>query len=110
MGWFDIGVLAVLGLSLLLGALRGLMREVVSLAGWVGAFILATAFSGIVAAHMPQSLGPLLCGLLAFLLIFVGVLVASGFVGLVLSLLVRAAGLGFLDRCLERCSALRVAS
>ena len=100
MTWFDYGVLSVLGLSLLLGALRGLMREIVSLAGWIAAFVLATAFSGIVAVQMPESLGPLLSGLLAFLLIFVGVLVLSGVVGLVLSLLVRAAGLGFLDRLL----------
>ena len=100
MTWFDYGVLTVLGLSLLLGALRGLMREMVSLAGWIAAFVLATAFSGIVAVQMPQSLGPLLSGLLSFLLIFVGVLLVSGMVGLVLSLLVRAVGLGFLDRLL----------
>ena len=100
MAWFDYGVLSVFGLSLLLGVLRGLMREMISLAGWVGAFVLATAFSGIVSAQLPHSLGPLLSGVLAFLLIFVGVLVASGLVGLVVSLLVRAAGMGFLDRLL----------
>lgn len=100
MAWFDYGVLSVFGLSLLLGVLRGLMREMISLAGWVGAFVLATAFSGIVAVQLPHSLGPLLSGVLAFLLIFVGVLVASGLVGLVVSLLVRAAGMGFLDRLL----------
>ena len=100
MTWFDYGVLTVLGLSLLLGALRGLVREMVSLAGWIAAFVLATAFSGIVAVQMPESLGPLLSGLLGFLLIFIGVLLASGMLGLVLSLLVRAVGLGFLDRLL----------
>ena len=100
MAWFDYGVLSVLGVSLLLGALRGLMREMVSLAGWIAAFVLATAFSGIVAVQMPESLGPLLSGLLSFLLIFIGVLLVSGMVGLVLSLLVRAVGLGFLDRLL----------
>ena len=100
MAWFDYGVLTVLGLSLLLGALRGLMREMVSLAGWIAAFVLSTAFSGIVAAQLPESLGPLLSGLLGFLLIFIGVLLVSGMVGLVLSLLVRAVGLGFLDRLL----------
>ena len=100
MTWFDYGVLTVLGLSLMLGALRGLVREMVSLAGWIAAFVLATAFSGIVAVQMPQSLGPLLSGLLSFLLIFAGVLLVSGMVGLVLSLLVRAVGLGFLDRLL----------
>lgn len=100
MAWFDYGVLTVLGVSLLLGALRGLVRETVSLVGWIAAFVLATAFSGIVAVHMPGSLGPLISGLLSFMLIFIGVLVVSGLVGLVLSLLVRAVGLGFLDRLL----------
>jgi membrane protein required for colicin V production len=100
MQWFDYAVLTVLGLSLLVGILRGLMREMVSLAGWIAAFVLGTAFSGIVSAHMPESLGPMLSGLLAFLLIFIGVLVVSGVVGLALSLLVRATGLGFLDRIL----------
>jgi membrane protein required for colicin V production len=100
MAWFDYAVLTVLGLSLLLGAFQGFMREVVSLAGWIAGFILATAFSGIVARQMPESLGPMLSGLLAFLLIFVGVLLVSGVVGLVLSRLMRVAGLGFLDRLL----------
>jgi membrane protein required for colicin V production len=100
MAWFDYGVLTVLGLSLVLGAFRGIMREMVSLAGWIAAFVLATAFSGMVAVEMPESLGPMLSGLLAFALIFIGVLVVSGIVGLVLARLVRAAGLGFLDRLL----------
>ncbi len=100
MAWFDYGVLTVLGLSLVLGAYRGIMRELVSLAGWIAAFVLATAFSGIVAVQMPESLGPLLSGLLAFVLIFIGVLLVSGVVGLVLARLVRAAGLGFPDRLL----------
>ena len=100
MAWFDYGGLTVLGLSLLLGALRGLVREMVSLAGWIAAFVLATAFSGIVAGQLPESLGPLLSGLLGFLLIFIGVLLLSGMLGLVLSLLLRAVGLGFLDRLL----------
>jgi len=100
MAWFDYGALGVLGLSLLLGTFRGIMREILSLAGWIAAFVLATAFSGIVAEQLPRSLGPLLSGLLAFLIIFFGVIVASGFAGLLLALLVRAAGLGFLDRLL----------
>ena len=49
MAWFDYAVLTVLGLSLVLGAFRGILRELVSLAGWIAAFVLATAFSGIAA-------------------------------------------------------------
>ncbi len=100
MAWFDYGVLIVIGLSFAFGVLRGLMREMVSLAGWIAAFVLATAFSGLVASHMPESLGPMLAGLLSFLLVFVAVLVAGSVTGIVLSMLVRAAGLGFVDRLL----------
>ena len=100
MTWFDYGVFIVLGLSLLLSLLRGLIREVVSLAVWITAFVLSIMFSGNVAAYLPASLGPMLAGLLAYLLVFAGILIATGFVGLILSILVRAAGLGLIDRLL----------
>jgi len=58
MQWFDYAVLTVLGLSLLVGILRGLMRENGVSGGWIAAFVLATAFSGIVSAHMPRVSGP----------------------------------------------------
>ena len=100
MTWFDYGVFAILGFSFLIGILRGLVRELISLAGWVLAFVLATIFSGQVAHRMPESLGPLLAGLLGYLAVFVGVLLVAGLVALILSLLVRAAGLGIADRML----------
>ncbi len=100
MTWFDYAVLGILGFSLLVGILRGLARELVSLAGWVAAIVLATLFSGQAATRMPQSLGPLLAGLLAFLAIFIGVLLVAFLVGLIMSLLLRAAGLGVADRML----------
>jgi len=100
MTWFDYAVFAVLGFSLVIGVLRGLTRELISLAGWVAAFILATLFSGEAARWMPESLGPLLAGLLAFLAVFVGVLLVTFFIGLILSMLLRAAGLGVADRML----------
>ena len=100
MTWFDYAVFAVLGFSLVIGVLRGLTRELISLAGWVAAFVLATLFSGEAARWMPESLGPLLAGLLAFLAVFVGVLLVTFFIGLILSMLLRAAGLGVADRML----------
>ena len=51
MSWFDFAVVAVVGFSILLGAWRGLVREVFSLAGWVIAFVLALLFAGDLAAH-----------------------------------------------------------
>ena len=100
MTWFDYAVLAILGLSMLVGLLSGLMHELISLAGWIAAFVLATLFSGEAALWMPESLGPLLAGLLAYLAVFFGVLLVAFFVGLIMSLLVRAAGLGLADRML----------
>ena len=100
MTWFDYGVLIVLGLSLVLSLTRGLIREVVSLLGWIAAFALSIMFSDTVAALLPPSLGPMLAGLLAYLLVFAGILLAAGFIGLILSMLVRASGFGLLDRLL----------
>jgi membrane protein required for colicin V production len=100
MTWFDYGVLIVLGLSLLLSLFHGLIREIVSLAGWVTAFVLATLFGGHVASILPASLGPLLGALIGFLLLFSGVLVISMFIRLALSYMVRAAGFSSADRAL----------
>jgi len=100
MTWFDYGVIAVLAVSLLIGLIHGLAREIVSLIGWVAAFVLATAFGPEMAGLMPHSLGPLLGGLLGYGVAFVGILLVSGLIGLILSLLLRAAGLGLADRSL----------
>jgi len=97
---FDYAVLAVMGLSLLWALLRGFVRELVSMIGWVAAFVLSIMFTQALAVMLPESLGPLLSSLLAFVAIFIGVWVISGLVGLVLSKLVRAVGLGWGDRFL----------
>jgi len=97
---FDYGVFIVLGLSVLVSLFRGLIREVVSLTGWVAGFVLATLFGGYAARFLPESLGPLLGALLGYLLVFVCVLAVAGLVGLALSSAARAAGLGLPDRLL----------
>mgnify|MGYP003705137423 CR=1 FL=1 len=98
MTWFDYGVIAILGFSLLVGVLRGLLRELVMLIGWIAAFVLATAFSGRLTPMIPESLGPLLASLLAYVLIFIAVLVGAGFIALLLTMLAKSAGLGLLNR------------
>lgn len=100
MTWFDYAVLAVLGLSLLWSLMHGFVRELVSVAGWVAAFVLSMAFTQVLARMLPESLGPFLAGLIAFLMIFVGVWLLSGLIGLILSKAVKAAGLGWADRML----------
>lgn len=100
MTWFDFGVLIVLGVSLAISLFHGLVREMISLGGWVGGFILATLFGGRVAGWLPLSLGSTLSALIGFLLVFIGVLAISWIVSLVLSSAVRASGLAPADRAL----------
>jgi membrane protein required for colicin V production len=100
MTWFDFGVLIVLGVSVVISLFHGLIREMISLGGWVGGFILATLLGGRIAAMLPQSLGAMLSALIGFLLVFIGVLAIGWIVGLILSSAVRASGLAPADRAL----------
>jgi membrane protein required for colicin V production len=100
MTWFDWGVLIVVALSIVVSLIRGLAREIVSLIGWVAALVLATVFSGTVAKWLPDSLGPFVSSLGGFLLVFVIVLAVAGFVGMVFSLMIRAAEYSWTDHAL----------
>ena len=100
MTWFDFGFLLVVFVSVVISLFQGLVREMVSLGGWVGGFILATVFGGKVAVLLPQSLGPFMSALIGFLLIFIGVLAIAWIAGLVMTSAVRAAGLAPADRAL----------
>ncbi len=97
---FDFGVLGVLVVSIAISLLRGLAREMVSLAVWVGGFILATFFGSYVAAYLPQSLQPLWSALIGFLIVFGVVLIIGWIAGMALSSAVRASGLAPADRAL----------
>jgi membrane protein required for colicin V production len=98
MTWFDYAVLAIVGLSVLLAALRGVVREIAALAGWVAALILSGLFAQQLAQWLPAALSPMLRAVIAYLVIFLGVLLLSGLAGVLLAKLFRAAGLGFTDR------------
>jgi membrane protein required for colicin V production len=94
-------LLAVLLLSVLLGLWRGLMYEVLSLAGWVLAFILAQAFADDVAAWLPMDgLSAALKLAVAFVLVFVLVAFAGGLVAWLVQKLVATVGLRPVDRVL----------
>ena len=101
MNWFDYVVLGVLVVSVAWSVLRGVVREIVSLGGWIIAFLAANLFAGPLARFVPQAVpGESLRMLVAFLAVFLGVLVLSALVGLIMSRLVRAVGLGTADRVL----------
>lgn len=101
MGWVDIVLLTVLVLSALLGLWRGLVYEVLSLAGWIVAFLMAQAYSTEVAALLPMGdAAPALRLAAGFALVFVAVAFAGGFVAWIIKKLVASVGLRPVDRLL----------
>lgn len=101
MTWIDIAAMVVVVLSLLLGVMRGLVREIFSLTAWVLAAVIAAVYGPWVAKYVPPLIpGPLFATVAGFLIVFVVVLIAAGIIGLLLTRMIRAAGLGAGDRFL----------
>lgn len=98
---FDYAALAIVGASVFLGLWRGVVSELLALAAWVAAFFAARLWAPdvgewfgrwIADAALRQAAG--------FAAVFLGVLVVFGVSRLVVSLLLRAVGLGLIDRLL----------
>lgn len=94
-------LLAILVLSVVVGLWRGLVFEVLSLLGWVAAFVAAQLFSPAVAAHLPVGTpGGGLNLAAAFALTFLAVLIAWALAARLVRMLVGASPLSGLDRLL----------
>ena len=97
----DWALLGVLGLSMLLGAWRGLVYEVLSVLGWAVSFFAAQWFAPSVAAILPlQSVSEPVRYAAGFVLVFVGVLVVCSLLTVAIKKLVQAVGLRPIDRTL----------
>lgn len=86
--------------SILLGMLRGLVRELFNLVGWVVAFFVARAFGPTVAHWLPADLpgGEMTQGALGFLIVMVAVVFGSGIVSALLGRMTELIGLRPADR------------
>ena len=101
MAYLDWVFLGVLLLSLLVGAWRGLVYEVLSLANWVLAFVLAQWFAPALAQRLTLSgASEVLRYALAFVLVFVAVLFIGSVFNWLVSKLFHVAGLRPADRAL----------
>ena len=99
MAGLDFAVIVILLVSLLLGLWRGLVYEVLSLLGWPLAFVLSKLFAGNVAPLIPVVQEPARVAV-AYAVVFIAALVVWGVLAWLVSKLVKAAGLGWLDRVL----------
>lgn len=97
----DYAVLAIIGFSVLLSAIRGLVREILALAAWAVAFVVAWLFGGQLAALMPAEIpGDALRLLAGFAALFFVTLLAMSLVAMAVSQMVKSAGLAVEDRLL----------
>jgi membrane protein required for colicin V production len=98
---FDYGVLAVIGISTLLGLWRGVISELLALAGWVLAFIAARAGADYGAGLLATTIADAALRLaVAMIAIFILVLLLVAVLRYLVRTMVQAVGLGFVDRLL----------
>jgi membrane protein required for colicin V production len=100
-GWVDWALLAVLAISVVVGLVRGLVFEVLSLAGWVVAWFVAQWGAPQLAPVLPIGVrgGGLNLGI-AFALAFIAALVVWTLIARLVRLVVHATPLSLLDRVL----------
>jgi membrane protein required for colicin V production len=96
---FDYIVLFILVASVVISTMRGLVKEILSLVGWVAAFIVANAFGAKLAPMLPSVVpGEALRLIVAFIALFLGVRVLMGLLSLAIGALIEATGLSLADR------------
>jgi membrane protein required for colicin V production len=100
MTWLDYGVIAVLLLSIAWGAWRGLVHEVLSLAGWIMAFLAANLLASPLSESFPANMRPEFRVVGAFVLVFIGTLVLTTLATALVTRFIRVSVLQSLDRWL----------
>ncbi|MBY5268970.1 CvpA family protein [Spiribacter salinus] len=101
MNWLDYTLLGVIGISVLIGVIRGFVREVISVVSWVAAFMVAVRYSGTGAEELaPWIDSPMLRTVIAFAALFIATLLVGALIGYIARGLVGRTGLSGTDRLL----------
>ena len=101
MGWVDWVFIGILALSVIVGLMRGLVYELMSLLGWLVAYFSAQWFAQDVGPYLPVgTAGSAVNHATAFAAVFVGVLLLWGLVARLLRLFLHATPLSLPDRAL----------
>lgn len=96
---FDYLVLFVVICSILISMLRGLIKEILSLASWVIALFVANMYGESLAALLPEMIpGAMTRLIVAFIALFIGVRFLMMLLSMVLQGLIQASGLSVADR------------
>lgn len=102
MNWADWIILGIVLISSLMSLRRGFVREAISLATWVAAFIVGRLFyevlAEIISGYFDAS--PSVYQLIAFLVLFIATLIVGNLIGSLVGSLVKLTGLSATDRVL----------
>ena len=97
--WVDYCIIGLIAVSAIIGLFRGLIREVFSLVIWGAAMWVSLHFNHALSAYFEHAMPVISARLaVAFLVIFIGILLLGGIVAYLLEKLVDFTGLGGTDR------------
>ena len=101
MAWVDIAMVAFLVVSVVIGLMRGVVFELLSLAGWFAAYVAARSFASMLQPYIPigQS-GSALNHAVSFACVFLGVLIVWALAARLARALIHATPLSLPDRVL----------
>lgn len=99
LSWVDLALAVLLLISVGIGLWRGLVFEVMSLAGWVVAYFAAPPLAPVVEGMLPEGkFGPAVVHIVALALAFVAVLIVWSLASRLVKALIHATPLSPLDR------------
>ena len=98
---FDYAVIVIISLSVIVSIMRGLLKEVLAILGWVVAFYVAKTYSIQILPLMPVEIPSNALRMLAsFLVLFVATLIVSSLLAIALASIFKKMNLGWLNRLL----------
>jgi membrane protein required for colicin V production len=96
---FDYAVLLIIGISIVVSMMRGAVRELLAIAGWLAAIYIAKTYSTQLLPLLPADIPTEPLKLLAAnVILFLGVLLISSLLCIALSSLIKKIGLNWLNR------------
>jgi len=99
--WIDIIIIAIIALSVITGLVRGFVKEAISLCTWVLAIWVALNYSQSLIPWLSQYLHEKkIQSIAAFIILFIGILLAGSIVNFILGFILKSTGLGGTDKLL----------
>ena len=96
---FDYTILLIIGISIVVSMMRGAVREVLAIMGWLAAIYVAKTYATQLIPLLPADIPTEALKILAaHVIVFLGVLLVASLLTIALSSLIRKIGLNWLNR------------